>query len=90
MDYYNTKTFQHAGGDCWCNNFPISTSPPYSYNPSDFTSVYPSEVFTTSSGISTRRFGLYAQDQIQLPHDVHVLVGGRYQRQKELSKGHLS
>lgn len=87
MDYYNTKTFQHAGGDCWCNNFPYFNPPPYSYNPSDFTSVYPSgSLYYQFWNLDEKEFGLYAQDQIQLPHDVHVLVGGRYQRQKELSK----
>lgn len=78
MDYYNSKTFQNAGQDCWCNNYPYFSPPPYSYTPGDL----PIYQFWNLDG---KDWSVYAQDQIQLPHDVHLLLGGRYQRQKESS-----
>jgi len=78
LDYYNTKSFQNAGSDCWCNNYPYFNPPAYTYKPGDL----PLYQYWNLDG---RDWALYAQDQIQLPNNVHVLVGGRYQRQKEHS-----
>jgi iron complex outermembrane receptor protein len=77
-DYYKTKSFQNAGSDCWCNNYPYFDPPPYSYTPGDL----PLYQYWT---LDEREWAVYAQDQIQLPRGFHLLVGGRYQRQKEHS-----
>lgn len=78
MDYYDTRSYQNAGQDCWCNNYPYFSPPPYNYTPGDL----PLYQFWTLNG---KDLALYAQDQIELPNGIHLLLGGRYQRQKEHS-----
>ncbi len=79
VDYYDTQSYQDADFDCWCNNFSYANPPPYTYNPADFSGA------VNTWDLTEREVGFYAQDQIELPNNVHVLLGARYQRQKERS-----
>ena len=86
-DYYLQHSYQQAGGGTdpalygwdWSTLYAYANPPLYSYNPADF---QPWQDWH----IQEREAALYAQDQIHLPHDVHLLVGGRFQRQVETVK----
>ena len=75
-DYYNNKSF-----GSWDNG--VAASSINVYNPVHTGITFPTDTFTPYNN-GTDFYGLYAQDQIQLPYDVHVMGGLRYQGVKLL------
>ena len=72
-DYYNTRTRQISGWD-------FSQSTDY-FNPSAPTQANGTDYWN----LTDRDAAVYLQDQIELPHDWHVLAGARYQHLQEHS-----
>lgn len=46
--------------------------------------------FVTTTNTTTAWYGLYVQDQIELPHHIHILAGFRYDNAREKSSGSQS
>jgi len=90
-DYYDQHSYQKAGGGTdpalygwdWVTLYPYFNPPAYSYNPADFQDWQ-------DWHINEKEVSFYAQDQLELPHAIHLLVGGRYQRQDETVKDFVS
>lgn len=73
MDYYRKRFDQTGGAD-------FSQSTDY-FNPS----APPPVAYTDFWNIKNREYALYFQDQMALPADWHLLIGGRYQTFNEHS-----
>lgn len=85
VDYYDTRTREDGISKCFgCENLEYFGPPPF---------ILRNELpLFTNYGRPESRYtlvqnetSLYVQDQIELPHQIHVLVGGRYQRLRERS-----
>ena len=69
-DYYHLRGDSHAAGDFSFPSIDI-------FNPV-YSTLGPQAVVMSHSANRENWFGLYLQDQIKLPYDVHVLAGFRY------------
>jgi iron complex outermembrane receptor protein len=84
VDYYFTRTTQQIGFDGWWTNNPVNYfNPPFSFSPPDTSAMVPA--VTDNWTVNDRDVSLYAQDQLELFHDWHALLGGRYQHLREHS-----